>query len=259
MSLVSKRFAVFIFASATFCALLPLASAQGPVILPITLREDFQGDGLGQWASYPPAQDIGYEPSLSPTSEFGAPGGRALMRWVQPTRAGALKFGFIKQVDLVSSVDGRITFDYRMNAPAERVRIELGIAGADGARYIMTIPAATNQWTTGNVSFTEFRREDGRVLARGIGIEAVYAIAHVDAASRDTIYRFLIDNVVFSAAKGAAFAVQAPRAESVVPWAEDIGSLSYRVNDDFRLEARSPAALSRRRGSRRSRLRAPRP
>jgi hypothetical protein len=36
---------------------------------PFVIREDFQGDSLGQWASYPPAQDIGYEPSISPTSE----------------------------------------------------------------------------------------------------------------------------------------------------------------------------------------------
>jgi hypothetical protein len=43
---------------------------------PYSLREDFQHEGLGQWASYPPAQDIGYEPSLSPTRDYGAPDGR---------------------------------------------------------------------------------------------------------------------------------------------------------------------------------------
>ena len=42
-----------------------------------TLREDFQHDGLGQFASYPPAQDVGYEPSLTPVTDHGAPGGRA--------------------------------------------------------------------------------------------------------------------------------------------------------------------------------------
>ena len=36
---------------------------------PFTMRDEFQGDGLGQWASYPPAQDVGYEPSLTPTTQ----------------------------------------------------------------------------------------------------------------------------------------------------------------------------------------------
>lgn len=245
MSRVSKRLAVFIFASATFCALLPLASAQGPVILPATLREDFQGDGLGQWASYPPAQDIGYEPSITPTSEFGAPGGRALMRWVQPTRAGDVKLGVIKQVNLVSSADGRLRFAYRMNAPVERIRIELGIAGTDGSRYVRIIPAVTNQWITGSVALSEFRREGSGALASGTGIEAVYAIAHIEGAAKDTIYRFLIDNIEFSAAGKAAFAVLTPQADSVEPWAEDISAASFQTGDVFPIKARSPVDLSR--------------
>src|SRR5687767_5719068 len=91
-----------------------IIAAQNPVLIDFTSREDFQGDGLGQWASYPPAQDIGYEPSITPTRDLDAPGGRALMRWVQPNRAGDLRFGFIKKVDLVTNAAGRIAFDYRI-------------------------------------------------------------------------------------------------------------------------------------------------
>src|SRR5215475_247114 len=68
---------------------------------PYTLREDFQHDSLGQFASYPPAQDVGYEPSLTPTTDFDAPGGRALMRLMKPNVAGALRFGFIRQISLL--------------------------------------------------------------------------------------------------------------------------------------------------------------
>ena len=57
--------------------LLPLAasgriSSIGPVLEPAVLLEDFGGDGLGQFASYPPAQDIGYDPSLTPTASSGS-------------------------------------------------------------------------------------------------------------------------------------------------------------------------------------------
>ena len=60
----------------------------GTVLEPTVMAESFAGDSLGQWASYPPAQDVGYEPSLTPTSEFDAPGGRALMRVVNPVFPG---------------------------------------------------------------------------------------------------------------------------------------------------------------------------
>src|SRR5947209_1587798 len=58
---------------------------------PFTMRDDFQDDSLGQWASYPPAQDVGYEPSLTPTALLDARGGRSLMRVVRPTTAGPLR------------------------------------------------------------------------------------------------------------------------------------------------------------------------
>src|SRR5215470_5976396 len=76
-------------------------SGAAPRVTPYTLRENFQHDRLGQFASYPPAQDVGYEPSLTPTTDFDAPGGRALMRVVKPNRTGALRFGFIRQTSPV--------------------------------------------------------------------------------------------------------------------------------------------------------------
>src|SRR6266487_1752898 len=79
-----------------------------------TMQDDFQGDSLGQWASYPPPQDIGYEPSLSPTSDFEAHGGRSLMRVMQPTYPGPLSFGFIKRLLLIMTQDARLSFAYQL-------------------------------------------------------------------------------------------------------------------------------------------------
>ena len=101
-----------------------------PLLTPYVMREDFQGDSLGQWASYPPAQDIGYEPSLSPTSQFDAPGGRSLMRVVKPNVPGALRFGFIKKIRTVASVGATIGFAYRVNTPAT-AEIEIGIGRSE--------------------------------------------------------------------------------------------------------------------------------
>ena len=107
-----------LFAGALFaCASYGQAPSPGKLLVEHTMQEDFQGDGLGQWASYPPVQDIGYEPSLTPTEEFGAPGGRALMRVLQPTRSGSLRFGFIKKIDLTADENARFSFSYRLNTP----------------------------------------------------------------------------------------------------------------------------------------------
>src|SRR5688500_5949049 len=175
----ASRSVVSILATGLIAIVLLLAMqtavpAQDALLVGHLSRDDFQGDGLGQWASYPPAQDIGYEPSLTPTRDFGAPGGRALMRWIQPTRAGDLRVGFIKKVDLVTNSEARIVVDYRINAPAEGARLEIGVAGVDGPRYTGNIEAVTNRWTKATVSLRSVTRRDGTSLTNGIGIEAVY-------------------------------------------------------------------------------------
>ena len=88
------------------------------VLEPTVMTESFGGDSLGQWASYPPAQDVGYEPSLTPTVQFDAPGGRALMRVVKPVVPGPLSLGFIKEVGLVMSQGAELAFAYRLEPRA---------------------------------------------------------------------------------------------------------------------------------------------
>ena len=79
---------------------------------PYTWRENFQGTELGQFASYPPVQDVGYDPSLVPTAEYGAFGGRSLMRILKPVRSGPERFGFIRRLDLVASSSGTLSFAF---------------------------------------------------------------------------------------------------------------------------------------------------
>ena len=139
---------------AATCAFLSCAFAAGvgaqqrpsvrPLAEPATLSDDFQENSLGQWASYPPPQDIGYEPSLSPTSEYDAPGGRALMRVVRPNREGPLRFGFIKKLRMLAGGQGLLRFTYRLNAPAARGYVEVGLAGANGRLYERRLEVKSN-------------------------------------------------------------------------------------------------------------------
>src|SRR5262245_24793028 len=170
-----------------------------PKLEPYTLREDFQHDSLGRFASYPPAQDVGYEPSLSPTTDFDAPGGRALMRVVKPNRAGALRFGFIRQTSLVMSEGAKLSFAYRLNHAAPNDSLEIGVAGADGCRYIKRILASTNGWKRVDISLAEFRCASGLGMKTGVGMDAVYIVADPKHADADITYRFIIDEVALSA------------------------------------------------------------
>src|SRR5512141_1661323 len=89
-------------------------AAPKPALEPFSLKQDFQENSLGQWASYPPVQDVGYDPSLSPAFEFGAPGGRSLMRIVRPVTPGPFRLGFIRRLGAASGDAVRMSFSYRL-------------------------------------------------------------------------------------------------------------------------------------------------
>lgn len=204
---------------------------------PFVLREDFQGDSLGQWASYPPAQDIGYEPSLSPTSAFGAPGGRALMRIVKPNRVGTQRFGFIKKVRMAAGGDSRLRFSYRINSP-QPATLEIGLAGVDGRAYTKILNTKTNAWTIADVSAAQLG------ALNQTRIEAIYIVTTIENVDPDFTYRFILDDLNVSALRAASFDVQLPRTGLIEPWPELISEKSYRAGETITLAARAPAAMA---------------
>ncbi|MCA1600587.1 MAG: hypothetical protein LC776_02715, partial [Acidobacteria bacterium] len=177
---------------------------------PYTMEEDFQGDSLGQWASYPPAQDVGYEPSLAPTSQFDAPGGRSLMRVVKPNLPGALRFGFIKKIRILVSDGATVSFAYRVNTPKTGAQIEVGLAGTNGRLYTRTTAAQTNRWTVVAARVSELRDSRGNAPPSGVHIEAIYLVANIGEADPDTTYRFMIDNLSLRVGREAHFSVTTP-------------------------------------------------
>jgi hypothetical protein len=208
------------------------------------LREDFQGDSLGQFASYPPAQDVGYEPSLAPTTRFDAPGGRSLMRVVKPNLPGPLRFGFIRKVPMVVSDGARIGFAYRLNTPAASAQIEIGLAATNGTLYRRRMQVQTNRWTIAEVRFSEFQDPRGKAPASAVQGEAIYLLANLERTDPDTTYRFLIDDLSLQAARKAEFAVTTPATQARDPWLTLVSHKGYRAGDRIAFEARAPAELT---------------
>lgn len=172
-----------------------LLACSGAPAQTYTWTEDFQGDSLGQFASYPPVQDVGYDPSLSPTTGFGAPGGRALMRVVKPTRAGEQRFGFIRRLDLSTAENGSLGFAYRIDYTRPGDRLEIAIAGVNGKRYAAALAIETGGWHTVQVPMSRLLDAAGQAAPLHTGIEALYIVANLRHADPDVTYRFLIDDL----------------------------------------------------------------
>ena len=211
---------------------------------PYTMREDFQGDSLGQFASYPPAQDVGYEPSLTPTSQYDAPGGRSLMRVIKPNVVGSLRFGFIKRIRIVVNDGATFSFAYRVNNPKPDAQIEIGLAGTNGTLYTRRTNAQTNRWTIADARFSELRDSRGEEPPSGLRVEAIYLVAILSEADPDTTYRFMIDDLSLKAACEAHFSVTTPATETIDPWAVLVSDRGYHAADKIAFETKAPTPLT---------------
>ena len=221
----------------------PARGQRSQVLESHTLREDFQHDSLGQFASYPPAQDVGYEPSLTPSTDHGAPGGRALMRVWKPNRDGPLRLGFIRQTFLKMKDGARLAFVYRLNHAGSADRLEIGLAGADGCRYVKHVQARTNEWIRTELSLADFTCANQKAPRAGTGIEAVYIVADLNRADADITYRFLIDDVELSAAREARFEVRQPQAKWIDSHNAIVSAKGFTTGETVSVEVTGPAKL----------------
>jgi hypothetical protein len=211
---------------------------------PFTMRDDFQGDGLGQWAAYPPVQDLGYDPSLTPTTMLGARGGRSLMRVLRPTIAGALRIGFIKHVPFIAHPIGEVSLAYRLEAPGAAATIEIGLATTSGRLLISRVQATTGSWAEIRITTADFT-SGGSAPGVRENVEAVYIVATIAGASPDVTYRFLLDDVAISASRPAAFTFVTPVAHQLNPWPDLLSAVGYRTGSTVSVEVVAPVPMIR--------------
>ena len=210
---------------------------------PFTLRENFQHDSLGQFASYPPPQDAGYEPSITPTSDYNALGGRALMRVIKPNRNDRMRFGFIRQTFLQMNETAKLSFAYYLNHADANDQIEIGIAGSDGCRYVKQIPAKTNGWIKEEMPLKDFRCDGSKSLTNAVGIEAFYIVANLKRADADITYRFIIDDLALQANQAARFEVRQPATVKIESQNAIVSAKSYFVGERVSLSVSQPAKI----------------
>ncbi len=232
-------------------AIIPVCAAAAgvaahPVTAPFTWRESFHGAGLSQFASYPPVQDAGYDPSILPVSDSEAPGGRALMRVLKPVRSGPVRFGFIRRLDLVAAANASLSFSYRLDGASPGDSIEIGIAAANGRRYAAVTQTGTSRiWHRVRLGLADLRDESRLPPPAGVGIEALYLVAGLPHADPDATYRFLIGDLLFQAARGMRFQLLRPPAVALEPRQELFATINLEAGGALGIEANSPVALAR--------------
>lgn len=236
--------------AAVLIALLALpawaADSSTHAVSPYVWREDFRDVGLAQFASYPPVQDIGYDPSLSPTTEFEPPNGRALMRVVKPVRAGPERFGFIRALDLATSGAGVVALTYRLESANPEDEIEIGIAGSDGRRYAANVPVnSARGWHAVRISLAKLVDPALHGAPAHTGIAALFVVANLKHANPDLIYRLLIGNLALEAARDLRFEVASPRSVSIAHWPELFSRDVWETGRPLHVEATAPLPLSR--------------
>ncbi|MBI2222226.1 MAG: heparinase II/III family protein [Acidobacteria bacterium] len=179
-----------------------LVSGAGLATEPFAYREDFESGELKRWASYPPAQDVAWDPSLLP-SPVPALGRFALMRRIRPVQPGPVSFGAIKRIELVVSSGSRVRFSYFIRSYVPPGELRIVLCGSDGVRYAHAIPRpARDEWQHASVPLQRFLDGD-RAPADGLSIQAMYWEIDVPEANPANQYSLHLDEIEVEGARRA--------------------------------------------------------
>ena len=197
--------------------LLPgLAAAQQ--LVPYHYAEDFSSGQAAGWTSYPPVQDVAYDPSLRPMRG-------ALVRVNRPTRSGTLDVGFIRRMSFIASPALRISFDVALEPFNPPASLEVGLALRRGA--LLRGRAKLGPVRLGAVDFG---------LERGDEVEAVYLIARIARASAATEYSLRLSNVVLDAERPPRMKLTEPVLVESRGWEKRVAARIFRYGTELDLK-----------------------
>lgn len=201
--------------------LLPgLLSGQG--LAPYRYSENFDSGQAAGWTSYPPVQDLAYDPTLTPLRQAN---GYAMARLLQPTRRGPMEIGFLRRMSFVASPALHLSFDVSLEPGGPPDSLEVGLATRRGV-----LLRARAKPGAARLSAADFG------LKTSEEVEAVYVLARVAKASPATEYTLLLDNVVLEAERPPRIPVAAPVLVESRGWEMRVASRLYGHGDSLRLE-----------------------
>ncbi len=176
-------------------------SPPSPASMPWSFREDFR-HGIPNWASYPLAQDQGYDPSLYTATGNGP---ARLVRDVIAEGQQYLRIGLLRPLQFRATPLSSFFLEYTTEFTGPITRAEFWLAGTDGKRYRAALPGTSGRQRV-QLQGKRLGIPTGGIEVEGLVIE--FCVARPSLGSHN---RLLLQEVAIDAERVPEVALARPR------------------------------------------------
>jgi len=227
---------ILIISYLLFIHVLYTAKAQSPVLENFTYSFDFESGSVGSWSSYPPSQDIAYDPTIWVKKIPAFSKNLSLVREITPNYQIEYIFGVRKKVDIYVDQSSSLVFNYYLKNrfSAESIRVKFGFE--DGTNIEKNIPH--NHQMTGakcEIKFSELIPKGESKRLRGVAFLVVCPKADPEA-----LLRFAIDDVKINGKRAKNWVVESPEVYKLDEWTDFISARHYKEGDKLAFSGKIP-------------------
>ena len=180
------------------------------VMIPDTVRDDFESGEMNAWESYPIAQDPGFDPETWCVREPAFGGSRySLCKVIEPNDTDWPRdenlVGLTKKIRLWTRADTELSLAVFAEGDRRPAEIRVILYGSDGSKYSwsQTAPKA-NEWISLRLSPADFRAA-GKPLEPGTLLEAVAVLARFGPVNPHRSYSLFLDDFSLSGERPLRF------------------------------------------------------
>jgi hypothetical protein len=206
-------------------------NAQNPVLEPFTYSFDFESGSVGSWSSYPPAQDIAYDPTIWVKKIPAFSNSLSLVREITPNYEIEYIFGVRKKVDIYVNQSSILSFNYYIKNRFETESIRVKFGFEDGTMIEKDIPH-NSQLITGKckIKFSEIILNGSIKHLEGFAI-----MANCKKADPEALFRFGIDDVNINGLRAKNWIINSPEVHKLDEWKDFISAKHFEEGDKFLL------------------------
>jgi hypothetical protein len=207
---------------------------------PYTCFFDFASGSVGAWASYPPAQDTAYDPTIWVKS-IGENRTRALVREITPNYEIDYTFGMRKKLNIYVDKNSLLSFRYyvKNHRIVEGIIVKFGFE--DGSSKEVTVPVNKKlSWEDAQVRFRDICGD--KEIKR---LKAVAFMAVCPKADPEAMLKFAIDNVKIEGYREKKFRVKDPDVYWLEEFYVNIAKKHYSKGEDIEIRGEFPLKVKK--------------
>ncbi|HOW86355.1 MAG TPA: heparinase II/III family protein [Candidatus Aminicenantes bacterium] len=222
------------------------AAGTKPALEPYSYKEDFESNELNAWAPYPLSQDTAFDPNFHPGRLVAGDPNISLIQRVTPHSPFEAYAGAQKVLDAWLVPGSRVGFRYYLKTELAAEYLRVRLAAGEAGAVDLTLPAPrTNAWQTVTATYEDILRQNPRLEGKEIKVNALAVLVKFPQADPDMPIILGLDDILFSAARGARFVFAEPRMHELAEWRPRIPDQPYHRGDTLRLRGRWPFRADR--------------